>query len=184
MAPAWARRRMPRRPRNSKQQLPKRSHDSFSIATSHSHGRQPRPHGRHEKRVKIPILRSDTMASCMGGAWLINKHSTAWRDPAPDCRMAAMQTEEETPHVPQHRDFCRLGERMFFPGADNGAKHRLGADQARRDRGRSGRGRRLRSNGADDAARDPEKRADEAADGSFAQGWRVRRRSADLYEVE
>src|SRR5436190_22628396 len=29
-----------------------------------------RPPGRHEKRVKIPILSSDTMASCMSGVWL------------------------------------------------------------------------------------------------------------------
>ena len=62
--------------------------------------------------------------------------------------------------------------------------HRVGAHQARRDRGGRRRRRRVRPDGAHDAGGDPEEQSDEAADGRVAQGRRVRRRSADVHEVE
>ena len=77
---------------------------------------------------------------------------------------------------------CASSALALMLGARAGVR-RLGADQAGRDRGRGRRRRRLRSDGADDAGRDPEERPDEAADRGVAQGRRLRRRSADVHEV-
>ena len=99
-------------------------------------------------------------------------------------KSAAGRASKNVTGTKQMRNLMKTTVALAAAGHERAGLCRLGADQTGRDRGRGGRRRRLRPDGADDAGRDPEEQSDEAADGGVAEGRSVRRRSADVHEIQ